>query len=225
MKPDSDISANSSSSKRRIIDHLKRTSSASVAELTEIMGVTSTAVRQHLDDLEQSGLVRRLAPVNTGGRGRPRMPWMLTDLASDLFPDRHADLTVELIDAIRSSVGEEGLDAVIATRTSNQRSAYSATVGQETTIKSRVVALAQLRSLEGYMAEVTSEPDGSLAFTEHHCPICEAASSCQQLCRDELRLFQEVLGSDVEVERTEHLLSGDTRCSYRVVPVAITSGS
>jgi len=186
------------------------------------MGVTSTAVRQHLDDLEQSGLVRRLAPVNTGGRGRPRMPWMLTDLASDLFPDRHADLTVDLIDAIRSSVGEQGLDAVIETRTNNQRNAYSATIGQTDSIESRVAALAEVRSLEGYMAEVTSQPDGSLTFTEHHCPICEAASSCQQLCRDELRLFQDVLGPDVEVERTEHLLSGDTRCSYRVVPVSIT---
>ena len=141
-----------------------------------------------------------------------------------LFRSRHADLTVELIDAIRSSVGEEALDAVIATRTKNQRSVYSATVGQASTIESRVAALAQLRSLEGYMAEVTTGPDGSLAFTEHHCPICEAASSCQQLCRDELRLFQDVLGDDVEVERTEHLLSGDTRCSYRVVPVAIASG-
>jgi len=223
VNPDHDISADSSSSKRRIIDHLKRTSSASVAELTEVMGVTSTAVRQHLDDLEQSGLVRRLAPVNTGERGRPRMPWMLTDLASDLFPDRHADLTVELIDAIRSSVGEAGLDAVIATRSENQRSAYAATVSRTTTVESRLAALAKLRSLEGYMAEVTTQPDGSLALTEHHCPICEAASSCQQLCRDELQLFQDVLGPDVTVERTEHLLSGDTRCSYRVVPVTIAS--
>jgi len=211
-------------SKRRIIDFLKRRSSATVAELTDHLGVTSTAVRQHLDDLEGSGLVYRLDPVNTGGRGRPRMPWALTELASDLFPDRHADLTVELITAIRDSVGEDGLDAVIARRSQKQRETYeagiSATGPRE--MAATVQALAEMRSAEGYMADVTAEDDGSLLLTEHHCPICDAAATCQGLCRDELELFQEVLGPDVTVERTSHLLSGDPRCAYRVTPVSIT---
>jgi predicted ArsR family transcriptional regulator len=211
-------------SKRRIVEFLKRRTSATVAEITEHLGVTSTAVRQHLDDLQNSGLVVRLAAVITGGRGRPRMPWALTDLASELFPDRHADLTVELISAIRDSVGEEGLDAVIATRTANQKAAYGSAVDRSrSSIAESVAALADIRSAEGYMAEVTAEGDDSLLLTEHHCPICDAAKSCQALCRDELDLFREVLGPDVTVERTSHVLSGDPRCAYRVTPVTIAS--
>lgn len=211
-------------SKRRIIDFLKRRSSATVAELTDHLGVTSTAVRQHLDDLEGSGLVSRLDPVNTGGRGRPRMPWALTALAADLFPDRHADLTVELITAIRDSVGEDGLDAVITTRSRKQREAYGAVISMDDgDLEATVNALADLRSAEGYMADVTVQDDGALLLTEHHCPICDAAISCQGLCRDELELFQEVLGPGASVERTSHLLSGDPRCAYRVTPVSITT--
>ena len=58
--------------------------------------------------------------------------------------------------------------------------------------------------------------DGSLLLLEHHCPVCEAASVCQGLCRSELELFQAALGDDVEVERVQHLLSGDQRCAYRI---------
>ena len=154
------------------------------------------------------------------------MPWSLTDLAADLFPDRHADLTVELISAIRASVGDAGLDAVIAYRTENQRKSYS-TMVQESPgddLTARVDALADIRTLEGYMAEVTPAADGTVILTEHHCPICDAASTCQGFCRDELKLFNDVLGPDVEVERIEHLLSGDSRCSYRVTPVTINRG-
>lgn len=213
-------------SKRKIIEHLKRRAHATVAELTEHLGVTSTAVRQHLDDLEANGLVRRLDPVSTGGRGRPRRPWALTELASELFPDRHADLTVELIAAIRESVGEEGLDAVIATRSARQRAAYRAAMAARRTdddMAATVRALADLRSAEGYMAEATPQADGSMVLTEHHCPICDAASTCQGLCRDELDMLRDVLGDGVEVERTDHLLSGDPRCSYRITPVTIRS--
>ena len=185
--------------------------------------MTSTAVRQHLDDLERSGLVRRLEAVRSGGRGRPHMPWALTDLATDLFPDRHSDLTVELISAIRTSVGEDGLDAVITERTNNQRKNYSRSLDRadRSTVEAQVVALANIRSAEGYMAEVSTGGDGTVTLTEHHCPICDAAASCQGLCRDELQLFKDVLGPGVAVERVEHLLSGDSRCTYRVTPVTI----
>lgn len=210
-------------SKRRIVDHLKRRASATVAELTDHLGITSTAVRQHLDDLQATGLVERLDAVNTGGRGRPRMPWALTDLATDLFPDRHADLTVELITAIRESVGEEGLDAVIANRAGKQRTAYAEAVSRAgTTLEASVTALADIRSAEGYIADSEAEGDGSFTLTEHHCPVGTAAGTCNQLCRDELQVFRDVLGPDVEVQRTSHLLSGDSRCSYRITPVPVS---
>nr|MBA2325379.1 MarR family transcriptional regulator [Actinomycetota bacterium] len=83
------------------------------------------------------------------------------------------------------------------------------------TLGRRVGALARRRSAEGYMAEAQRDGDGWM-LVEHHCPVCEAAQACTGLCRTELDLFRATLGPDVEVERTQHLLSGDTRCAYRV---------
>ncbi len=58
----------------------------------------------------------------------------------------------------------------------------------------------------------------TVVLVEHHCPICTAAAACPDLCRSELDLFRDVLGDDVVVERTQHLLAGNRRCAYTVTP-------
>jgi predicted ArsR family transcriptional regulator len=66
------------------------------------------------------------------------------------------------------------------------------------------------------MAEVRADGRSAFLFIEHHCPICAAATACQGFCATELDLFRRVLGPDASVERTEHIVSGDRRCVYRV---------
>jgi predicted ArsR family transcriptional regulator len=211
--------------KRRILDRLKRADTLTAPEVAADFDLTDTAVRQHLEALEQAGLVERTsAPPQ--GRGRPPVHWKLTPLANDLFPDRHADLTVELIESIRESVGEEGLDDIVARRSARQLAAYRRALPDpaRASVKVRVRRLAELRSAEGYLAEAV--PDGQdMLLLEHHCPICDAASACQGLCRAELDLFRETLGDDVEVTREQHVLSGDLRCAYRVSPRAASTSS
>ena len=85
-------------------------------------------------------------------------------------------------------------------------------------LEARVNALAKIRAEQGYMAEAARQRDGSFLLTENHCPICAAASECQGLCREELVLFSSVLGNDVAVERTDHILAGARRCAYRITP-------
>lgn len=68
------------------------------------------------------------------------------------------------------------------------------------------------------MAECEPLEDGAFLLIESHCPICAAARSCQGLCRSELAVCRAVLGSDVRVERSEHVLAGARRCAYRIVP-------
>ncbi len=83
----------------------------------------------------------------------------------------------------------------------------------------RVEALARQRSAEGYMAEVEQAAAGAFVLVEHHCPICDAATACQGLCRAELTVFRRSLGDGVRVERTRHLLSEGGRCAYRISKV------
>jgi len=207
--------ANLGPSKRQIVERLKR-ADATVADLARGLEMTEAGVRQHLDALAEHGLVvSRTRP--SAGRRRPPTVWTLTDLAQDLFPDRHDDLTVDLISAVRAALGDEGLQRVIDARAEQQRAAYARAMPKRGSLRTRAEALARVRSDEGYLAEVVDDPDGKgVLLVEHHCPICTAASACAGLCSSELDLFRDVMGPSVRVERTQHLLSGDRRCAYRI---------
>ena len=205
--------------KRRIVERLKR-ADAKVSDLARALDMTEAGVRQHLDALADNGLVvARTGPAE--GRGRPPTVWALTDLAQDLFPDRHDDLTVELITAVRTALGDKGLARVIDARGEVQRVAYERAVPKKGTLRARVDALARVRTGEGYVAEVLDDPNGGgVLLIEHHCPICTAADACPGLCGSELSLFRDVLGPKVSVERTQHIIAGDRRCTYTIRPVA-----
>jgi predicted ArsR family transcriptional regulator len=199
--------ASISTAKRRLLDELKRREPATVGDLADALGLTEVAVRQHLAVLEADALVAA-APGPAAARGRPPTTWTVTDAARALFPDHHA---------VRTSIGEDGLRRVIDARAKAQVDTYRRRIPvDDATIRARVGALARLRTDEGYMAEAVRESPTSYLLIERHCPICDAASACTGICRAEWDVFRQVLGDDVSVERTEHVLSGDTRCTYRI---------
>lgn len=199
---------------RRIVHHLKRCGPCTTAALADGLGVTAQAVRPPLAELESRGLVVAES-VATGERGRPPLGWTLTPAAIEFFPDRHGDLTIELIDAMRSALDDEAFAAVLAERDHEQLATIEATMPADADLATRVQALARVRADQGYMAEVCDD-GGDLLLVEHHCPVCAAASACRELCDNELALFRAVVGTGGSVERTQHVLSGGERCVYRI---------
>lgn len=204
--------------RRRVLELIKRLAPVRARELATRLEMSDAAIRQHLGDLDDMGLVQREEIAPASGRGRPAGLWGLTPAAAAAFPDGHAELTIGLVDAIRNTVGEKGLRQIIDHRARDQIAAYERLMpsGGRVSLRRRVDALARQRTAEGYMAEVVQERSGVYLLIEHHCPICEAASSCTRLCQAELEVFRAVLGEDVSVERTRHLLSNDERCVYRI---------
>lgn len=202
--------------KRRFVERLKRVESATAPELAAHFGLTDTAARQHLEALEAAGLVRRGQPQRDG-RGRPPVVWTVTPEADAYFPDRHGELSVELIHAIRDATGEDGLAAVVEARAARQLAAYRTRIHPDASLPERIQALAALRSDEGYLAEVEAG-DEAITLLEHHCPVGDAADACGALCQSELQVFQSLLGPDATVRRTQHRVAGDARCTYEISP-------
>ena len=206
---------NDARSGERILYLLKTKGPQPASTLAQKLRVTAMAVRQHLYRFCQEGLVEyadERRPV-----GRPARIWRLTGKAESRFPESHAELTLEMIEAVRSAFGEKGLDKLLQERTRRQLHTYkSAMRGAGMSLKERAKTLAEIRSRQGYMAECIERPDGTILLAENHCPICVAAQSCQGLCREELSLFREVLGKKATVERTDHILAGARRCAYLI---------
>jgi predicted ArsR family transcriptional regulator len=201
---------------------LKTRGPQTAQQLAEHLELTSMGARRQLESALDKGLVGYEDVADKVGR--PSRRWQLSDAGHARFPDRHADLTLQMIAHVRALFGEKGLDKLIAAREQESEAAYRAALAgadaeANQPLAARVQALALARDAEGYMAETEIQPDGSLLLIENHCPICAAATSCQGFCRSELQVFQRVLGDDCAVERAEHLLSGARRCVYVIRPV------
>ena len=202
--------------RRAITKLLKTEGPIGSAQLAERLGLTPMAIRQHLYALQREGLVaaeERPVPI-----GRPAKFWRLTREADHLFPEAYAELSVALIDSVKDAFGDEGLERVLTSRCARQQRDYGKRIKPGDSLERKVQELAKVRTEEGYMAEVRRDGEESFLLIENHCPICAAANACQGFCATELDLFRSVLGPGANVERAEHILSGDHRCVYRVQP-------
>ncbi|TAJ74530.1 MAG: transcriptional regulator [Phenylobacterium sp.] len=198
----------------RILFQLKTRGPAETLALAGALDISRQAVLQHLERLVAGGLVDHLDERR--GVGRPRRIWALTPAAQARFPDTHAQLTLEMLDAVRAEFGEAGVQRMIVRREQATAKAYVQAMASAESLEARVARLAEIRTAEGYMADWTPDPGGGFLFVENHCPICAAAAACQGFCRAELQVFREALGPGVSVERTDHILAGARRCAYRI---------
>ncbi len=183
-------------------------------ELASRLSISAMAVRQHLYALQDEQLVTYQEEARA--MGRPAKLWQLTPTADRLFPDGYAELTLSLINTVKEAFGDAGLEKLLDVRTRHQINAYQALIPIQESLQQKLEALATLRTDEGYMAEIQSLDDDSFLLIENHCPICAAATACTGLCARELEIFQHLLGQDVIVQRTEHIVAGSRRCAYRV---------
>jgi predicted ArsR family transcriptional regulator len=207
------------STQDQLMFELKTSGPATTRDLAARVGVTRQAAREHLTRLAATLLVEHATPSAGSGAavGRPGHTWSLTEKGHGRFPDTHAQMTVELIEAIRDEFGEAGLARMIARREHAMAAKYEQALRGAATLEERVARLVRLRSAEGYMADASRRDDGSYVIVENHCPICAAAAACQGFCRSELALFARLL-APARVERSEHLLAGCRRCCYLVAP-------
>jgi len=202
------------STRETIINALKIHGATRADDLAKPLGLTPMAIRQHLYQLRDEGAVTCISKAE--GRGRPAKLWTLTNKSDAYFMDAHRDLSLDLIDSIKKTLGENALETVIEHRSEKQLQQYKTMLAPAADLAERLELLSATRSNEGYMADVKENPDGSFVLFENHCPICEAAKACSGLCKKELEVFQDSLGDDVVVSRDEHMLSGARRCSYTI---------
>jgi len=214
--PTADSHMQPSATRRSIVKLLKQEGPQEAASLAARLSITAMAVRQHLYALVADKLVTHTTvprPV-----GRPAKLWQLTEAANRLFPDAYAELTLDLIQSAVDAFGSVGFERLLNARLLRLKANYCSRIPERRSLADKVQLLAQIRTAEGYMADVEQLSDGGWLLIENHCPICAAARACQGLCGAELELFQSVFGERVSVERTDHIISGARRCTYAIYP-------
>ena len=200
--------------RQAILGLLKQQGPSDSESLAAQLGISAMAVRQHLYALRTQKLVtyhEEQRPI-----GRPAKMWGLTPAAESHFPNAHAGLTVNLLNAVEQTFGADGVQRLLTRCAQQQIADYRSRIPARSSLRTRLEALVLIRNEEGFMAEVQHQPDGSFLLIENHCPISAAAKVCPRLCDAEMEVFHAILGEGVTIERAEHMVAGARRCVYRI---------
>jgi DeoR family suf operon transcriptional repressor len=207
--------ANLPATRRAILVALKKSGEARAEDLAGMVGVTVSAIRQHIAGLTASGLVDHREAK--GGPGRPKHLYHLTPTAEALFPKTYSDLTNELLDYVADE-DPELLEAIFERR-GRRRLASARDRLSGKSFAEQVAEIARILDEDGYLADFAAQPDGTYRVTEHNCAILGVAKRHARACSSEIAFLREAL-PDAEIRRVAHMISGAHRCEYVIAPRA-----
>ncbi|UUZ80062.1 transcriptional regulator [Paenibacillus sp. P26] len=197
------------STRKVIMTMLKTQGPLTVNDMSKQLGITEMAIRRHLNTLERDGLLE--TKLVRQAMGRPTHTYSLTVAADELFPKKYQHLTLDLLEELAEMAGEEKIDQLFDRRKKRLIEKYEERM-EGKPLPERVRALAEIQNANGYMVDWGEQTDGVYVLHEHNCPIAQVALRYNHACSCELSMFQELLGA--EVERTDCLAKGGSRCTY-----------
>jgi DeoR family suf operon transcriptional repressor len=199
--------------RRAVLEDLKEHGEASAEQLAQRLGVTPSAVRQHLGAMQADGLVERREVRN--GPGRPRHVYRTGPAAEALFPKAYNALANELLDhaaAEDPQLVERLFDRRRRRRTEQARARVAGLPFPE-----QVAELARILDEDGYLASWEALPDGRFRIVEHNCAILDVARRYGDACVSEIEFLRRTL-PDARIERVAHMMAGQHVCAYEVTP-------
>ena len=176
-------------------------------ELGTRLGITRTAVQQHVTALERDGFVAAIGQRSTGGR--PSRAYGLTEAGKEAFPRQYDLLALGMLESVREELGDEAVESLL--RRMADAMAADRLAGLEGLCPSeRVEAVADIMNQLGYDASV--DPDGR-GISATNCIYHKLASKTRAVCRFDTRLLSNLLGEDVDL--THCMADGERTCTFR----------
>jgi predicted ArsR family transcriptional regulator len=196
---------------------------STASALGERLGLTSAAVRKHLDPMLADGtLVARDAPVRgRRGRGRPARLFALSDAGHQTAgPTAYDAVAVEALRFLRETAGEQAVEEFARRRVSEWESRYAERITTLPLVE-RPAALAEALCADGFAATV-HEGGVGVQVCQHHCPVQHVAEEFPALCEAETEAIGRLVGH--HVQRLATIAHGDGVCTTHIPLTPVSSG-
>lgn len=195
--------------REKILLFLKKRGPMSIDKLSGELHITSMGVRQHLLSLERKGLIEYI--TKNQGIGRPAFLYKLTQKADDLFPKGYDKFIIDLLNDIEINEGRHKIDEIFRWRKKRLLKQSEKALSDKKTIKDKMKGLRDFFESEGYFAEL-SDSNNHYTLRLFNCHIYKLAAEYKDICLDELQLFKDILGK--ELNREECIIEGNPSCTY-----------
>jgi predicted ArsR family transcriptional regulator len=201
--------------RKQLMRHLLRhKTGASIDELALAIGVTRTAVRQHLASLSQEGLVAPAGQRATGGR--PQQLFVLTPQGREAFPRRYSWFAQLLIEAMAKEHGARGLRIRLGRIASAVVAQLRQRAPEKDSRQQKVAKVSKLMDELGYDARTGKDIAGAPTIEADNCVFHELAMNNPEICQFDLSLLSGLTGSRVELD--ECMARGGHVCRFRFTP-------
>jgi predicted ArsR family transcriptional regulator len=204
----------------RVLQAISERGPITAATLADDLGLTAPAVRRHLENLEEAGLIiEREAAPGVRGRGRPARSFVLSDAGHQALESDYDHLATEALRFLAQEAGEEAVRRFAESRVAELEGRYAAQLAAAGTgTAARVDVLVAALTRDGFAASArpVGEPGSASPFTgiqlcQGHCPVQHAAREFPAFCDAETDAFSRLLG--VHVQRLATLAHGDHVCT------------
>jgi predicted ArsR family transcriptional regulator len=205
-------------SQREVLNQLlERKSGATLDELTKAIGLSRTAVNQHLVSLERDGYVQKTTPRKTGGR--PQHVYVLTEQGANLFPKQYSWFSKMLIQTLRQHMGEEKVSQYMYDLgVKLSANLIPRLVGKNRT--ERINEIVKIMNETGFVARTVTAASGEkLPRVEcKNCVYHDLSKDYPEVCRFDIGFLAGLMGA--EVEHQSCMQRGGEACRFRFIPPA-----
>jgi predicted ArsR family transcriptional regulator len=195
----------------RVLKAIQLRGRASIKDVAADLGVTASAVRMHLTQLEASGAVQ--ADKVREGVGRPYYVYTATPQAHNLFYKDYGDLARLLLQEVTETQGADGLQDVLRRVGDKLAELYRDQVGSRG-LPDRISAWADLLDQRGVTVEIEKTEEG-FVLREYGCPYQNVALGNRAVCDMERQVMSRLLESGVRL--THCVLDGYRGCQFAIV--------
>lgn len=194
----------------RILDYLRKQQTASVRELSRILGMTGANIRHHLAVLESNDLIE-VIHQRREGRGRPGNVY---GLSRRVLGDGLDKLAGVLFDAWLKDAPEEVREAGL--RAVALRLAGENLPTADIPIPRRLAQTVERLNELHYQARWEASPDGPRILLGH-CPYAQIISDYPELCQMDAHLLELRLDLPArQMAKLERNVAGLPQCAFIV---------
>lgn len=194
-------------------------SEKSMAELSQLLHINKTAVKEHMENLEMKGYVR---PFFRGkGAGRPSKYYELTEKGLSLLPKRYINLATMLIDEVESEFGKDRLNVIFGRIADKILTNAGWEGGQNENLNTRGEKIEHLKEFVatlnklGYYARLEITED-TVRIIRHNCIFYELAKNNNRLICGSLgsQLIDKSITDNFKIK--EKFSEGSNKCVVEV---------
>src|SRR4051812_5242286 len=166
-------------------------------ELVGLVGLSRTAINQHLISLERDGCIRKAAPRKTGGR--PQHVYVLTEAGTNRFPKQYSWFSKLLIRTLRERFGEEEASRYMYDLGVKMSADLIPRLVGKNRVE-RIAEIVQIMNETGFVARTVS-PNGADKLPRVECKNCvyhDLSKDYPEVCRFDVGFLSGLMGAEVE---------------------------